>query len=187
MSSRSEVQSIDSMKKKNCWKISNRSSIPLTIHATESIIQLQSRSFASPRSQETRIEFASRGRDPDLSSLIDGTRETGGGIGRDEEVLSFFFLAWNNRHGFVSACFEKVDRPILCAVCTGILADYTRKTLITMQIYSCLRSPDFKLVTDPPLLFSPSSSYFFISYIVQFFFVEAELYRLVSGICIKNV
>lgn len=101
MSSRSEIlQSIDSMKKKNCWKISNRSSIPLTIHATESIIQLQSRSFASPRSQETRIEFASRGRDPDLSSLIDGTRETGGGIGRDEEVLSFFFLAWNNRHGF---------------------------------------------------------------------------------------
>lgn len=184
MSSRSEVQSIDSMKKKNCWKISNRSSIPLTIHATESIIQLQSRSFASPRSQETRIEFASRGRDPDLSSLIDGTRETGGGTRRF--FLSFF---WRGIIGTVSvsACFEKVDRPILCAVCTGILADYTRKTLITMQIYSCLRSPDFKLVTDPPLLFSPSSSYFFISYIVQFFFVEAELYRLVSGICIKNV
>lgn len=97
MSSRSEVQSIDSMKKKNCWKISNRSSIPLTIHATESIIQLQSRSFASPRSQETRIEFASRGRDPDLSSLIDGTRETGGGTRRF--FLSFF---WRGIIGTVS-------------------------------------------------------------------------------------
>lgn len=74
-------------------------SIPLTIHATESIIQLPISHLGVDftRSQETRIEFASRGRDPDLSSLIDGAREIGGGVvkckgeGRFSFFLSFFF------------------------------------------------------------------------------------------------
>lgn len=93
-------------------KTGNHSSIPLTIHATESIIQLPISHLGVDftRSQETRIEFASRGRDPDLSSLIDGAREIGGGVvkckgeGRFSFFLSFFFsppdLARNNRHGF---------------------------------------------------------------------------------------
>lgn len=80
-------------------KTENHSSIPLTIHATESIIQLPISHLGVDftRSQETRIEFASRGRDPDLSSLIDGAREIGGGVvkckgeGRFSFFLSFFF------------------------------------------------------------------------------------------------
>lgn len=98
-------------KRKIAGKSGNHSSIPLTIHATESIIQLPISHLGVDftRSQETRIEFASRGRDPDLSSLIDGAREIGGGVvkckgeGRFSFFLSFFFspdLARNNRHGF---------------------------------------------------------------------------------------
>lgn len=82
-------------------KTGNHSSIPLTIHATESIIQLPISHLGVDftRSQETRIEFASRGRDPDLSSLIDGAREIGGGVvkckggGRFSFFLSFFFFS----------------------------------------------------------------------------------------------
>lgn len=127
-------------KRKIAGKSGNHSSIPLTIHATESIIQLPISHLGVDftRSQETRIEFASRGRDPDLSSLIDGAREIGGGVvkckggGRFSFFLSFFFPPpiWRGIIGTVSvsACFEKVDQPILCAVCRGILSDYTRNT-----------------------------------------------------------
>lgn len=82
--------------------------------------------------------------------------------------------SWNE-----SACLEKVDRPILFT-CLQRDPRITRKTLIIMQIYSCFLSPDFKLVTDPPLLFC---------FLPPWFFLYLPLFVRGNGIIIsvKNV